>query len=82
MAEVNEPYLVWSNEHTLWWGPGRRGYVERIRDAGHYSREVALAICSGAIVGTAERIGMLPEIPVRLSDAVIITAGMSGERWR
>jgi hypothetical protein len=82
MADDDELYLVWSNEHRRWWGPAQAGYVDRIRDAGRYSRPVALAICAGAVIGTAQRLNMLPEIPVRLSDAVMTVAGMSGEPWR
>jgi hypothetical protein len=82
MPDDDELYLVWSNEHKAWWAGGRAGYVPKVSQAGRYSRAVALTICSGAIVGTSERIGMLPEIPVRASDAVTMVSGMSGEPWR
>jgi hypothetical protein len=72
---VTEPdYLVWSNEHGRWWGPGHRGYVKSMRRAGRYSRAEALAICRGAL-GTAGHLGMLAEIPVRLDDVQEFLAG-------
>jgi len=61
-------YLVWSAEHEAWWGPGGCGYVRRIAEAGRYSHEQALTICTNAIPGTSTRIGALPELPVRLAD--------------
>jgi hypothetical protein len=82
MTDDSERYLVWSCEHRAWWGPGRMAYVKRVSQAGRYSRAVALTIATGAITGTAERLGMLPELPVRESDAVMLVSGMSGEPWR
>lgn len=69
-AAEPETYLIWSNEHFGWWGPLRRGYVSTLSEAGRYSREEALAICTRAIPGTAQRLGMLTEIPVRLTDVL------------
>ena len=67
-------YLVWSNEHRRWWGPGSCGYVKRVSDAGRYSRENAIEICRNAL-GTAGHIGMLAELPVREDDVVEFLAG-------
>ena len=64
----DDGYLVWSNEHGKWWRAQSMGYTRDVKDAGVYSREDAIKICRKAIPGTAGRIGMLPEIPVRLSD--------------
>lgn len=60
-------YLVWSNQHRRWWGPGARGYMANSRDAGRYTREQALRICADAM---PQRRGDEPlyEIPVRLAD--------------
>lgn len=68
-------YLIWSNEHRGWWGPGRRGYVPRVEQAGRYSEAAALDICTDAMPG---RLGDEPlqEIPVRLED---VTAML--RRW-
>lgn len=63
----NDVYLVWSNEHTAWWGPGLNGYTRELAKAGRYSLAAALAICTNAMPGTAARLGMLPELPVRLA---------------
>jgi hypothetical protein len=65
---TDDTYLIWSAEHGAWWGPGRNGYVRRLSDAGHYPRRVAIDICTTAIPGTAETMGALPEMPVRLED--------------
>jgi hypothetical protein len=72
MSEANDEYLIWSHEHGRWWGPGGCGYVSRMSQAGRYSREQALRICVKAVPGTADRMGALPELPVRLVDAETI----------
>lgn len=63
----HEVYLIWSNEHRAWWGPGGRGYGTGLDGAGHYSRDKALAICRTAIPQAAH-VGGIAEIPVRLAD--------------
>ena len=60
-------YLIWSNEHRGWWGPGERGYVKSAAAAGRYDREQALRVCLNAL-GTAGWLGMLAELPVRAED--------------
>jgi hypothetical protein len=67
-------YLVWSTEHCAWWAPGHRGYVRDVAEAGRFPRHLALSICAAAMPGTAQRIGHLPEIPVRLVDAMSVIA--------
>lgn len=61
------PYLIWSNEHVAWWGPGQRGYTRLIEQAGIYSRAQAMEICAtargGWAVGTPP-----PELPVAVAD--------------
>jgi len=69
-----DPYLVWSNEHLAWWGPGQHGYSRGLNDAGRYSRAEAIDICSRAMM-TAVQIGMISEIPVRLVDLRRALAG-------
>jgi hypothetical protein len=64
---MGEDYLIWSNEHRAWWGPGHHGYVRELSRAGRYSRPNALDICRKAL-GTAGHMGMLAEIPVLESD--------------
>lgn len=36
-----EKWLIWSNEHAGWWKPARRGYTEKISEAGRYDFEEA-----------------------------------------
>jgi hypothetical protein len=71
-------YLIWSHEHSAWWGPGGRGYVRRISHAGRYSHSQALTICTAAIPGTSAKLGALPEVPVRLADLELMIAGYKG----
>ena len=71
---VSEAYLIWSHEHGAWWGPGRNGYVLQLCQAGRYSRQAAMEICTRAMPGTSTRIGALPELPVRLADVEALTA--------
>lgn len=70
-------YLIWSNEHGAWWGPGECGYVARTADAGRYSRELALQICTNAMPGRAGR-EPLNEIPVRLEDLQFMLQSFAG----
>jgi hypothetical protein len=74
VAQPDEVYLIWSNEHRRWWGPGERGYVGRVSEAGRYKRDHALAICQRAL-GTAGHMGIFAELPVRLRDVEDFTRG-------
>ena len=76
---MTEPYLIWSHEHGAWWGPGRHGYVQAVADAGRYSHAQAMAICADAMPGNLERLGVLPELPVREADAVALVTSYRGE---
>lgn len=38
-------YLIWSNEHEAWWGPGEYGYTNDYLEAGEYDQGRANAIC-------------------------------------
>lgn len=63
-----DEYLIWSNEHRLWWRANSQGYTRAVNNAGRYSRGEALKICSAARNGwRADE--PPPEIPVRLTDA-------------
>jgi hypothetical protein len=61
-------YLIWSHEHHGWWGPGSCGYPKRLSEAGRYTREQALRICTGAMAGEVRSLGAFPELPVREAD--------------
>ena len=41
-------WLVWSNEHGAWWGPGGCGYTRIIERAGRYGIKEADQICNDA----------------------------------
>ncbi len=41
-----DSWLVWSNEHRLWWCADRRGYTRFIENAGRYTLEEATQICA------------------------------------
>lgn len=67
-ADTDATYLVWSNEHSKWWRAGGFGYCRTLAEAGRYTHTQAMDIAAKAIPGTAQGLGMLPEIPVRLED--------------
>ena len=49
MTDASERiWLIWSNEHRAWWGPGSMGCVGIIEKAGRYSFKDASAICDEA----------------------------------
>lgn len=46
LAALEDPtWLVWSNEHSAWWGPRCRGYYTEIESAGRYTLEEAMKHC-------------------------------------
>lgn len=66
-------WLIWSNEHRRWWGPGEHGYTSDVTKAGRYTEERAKEICDTASNGwhhpnqPPPEIAVPPEaIPVRL----------------
>lgn len=61
-------YLVWSHEQRRWWKQ-TNGYTSHLSLAGRFTRDQALDICQGAMVGTVARIGAMPELMVRAADA-------------
>lgn len=68
MAEESEPpYVIWSDEHRMWWRPNRMGYTIEAPEAGVYPRSEALAICLKARDGWAPG-RPPPEIPVAVAD--------------
>jgi len=67
---MSDTCLIWSNEHSAWWGPDRADYTQQVHRAGKYTRAEALKICVNARDGW--RIGKPPsEIPVRLDDVIV-----------
>ena len=41
-------YVVWSNQHAMWWRANRRGYTPWLEEAGRYTRTEAEAIVTDA----------------------------------
>lgn len=39
-------YLIWSNEHQLWWRANSMGYTSSVDEAGRYERDEAISIAS------------------------------------
>ena len=62
-------YVVWSNEHSAWWGANRAGYYTHLSSAGRYTRDEAIGICRGAR-GGREFNRNPSEVPILLADAV------------
>jgi len=48
MKAENMNWLVWSNEHGMWWSPNRLGYTPRRELAGRFQIEEAIRILSEA----------------------------------
>lgn len=60
-------YLIWSNEHRMWWRPNSAGYTRLFGMAGVYSAEDAIRICARGRDGWASN-EPPSEIPVREAD--------------
>jgi hypothetical protein len=41
-------WVIWSEEHSAWWGPGKHGYTRSLRLAGRYAKMRAEAIVAKA----------------------------------
>lgn len=67
-ASKASKYLIWSNEHRLWWRADRKGYTNDLSSAGRYSRDESISICSGSRDGWGAR-SVPPEVPVLAADA-------------
>ena len=60
-------YLIWSNEHRLWWRPESAGYTRKLAEAGRYTKAEALEICRQGRDGWQDP---PDEVPVREEDAI------------
>lgn len=55
-------FLIWSNEHAMWWRANQRGYTQYIEEAGRYERAEA--------VGIVRRASLDGQLGVRRHDPV------------
>ena len=46
-------FLIWSNQHGMWWRAGKRGYTPYIEEAGRYPQVLAEKIVSAATLDGA-----------------------------
>jgi len=70
-------YLIWSNQHGMWWRPLRRGYTSHLAEAGRYTADEAARIVDDATCGgelTHERVNQLTGETYQELDEVIVPA--------
>ena len=65
-------YLIWSNQHSMWWRPDSKGYTPELAEAGRYSRGEAIEISRGRDFWRAFELPR--EIPVLVEDAAMLAA--------
>ena len=61
-------YVIWSNQHRLWWAPNWCGYTPDLSKAGRYPREEALRISHDMRDGWRNIDKVPNEVPVRVAD--------------
>lgn len=57
-------YLIWSNEHKMWWRPKSAGYTSKPEEAGRYYWEEAKSICTQANIWQTAAGAPPDEVPV------------------
>lgn len=77
MSTDSPDYLVWSNQHGMWWRGGERGYTSVIEEAGRYTKAHAESIvnkatCDGAL--RHERINPVTGLRYESFDEVAVPA--------
>lgn len=65
--------LIWSHEHSAWWGPCSQGYTTNLTLAGIYSREEAIEIVDRATLDWTKAPN---EVVVRLVDVPVAAWGV------
>jgi hypothetical protein len=74
-------YLIWSNEHRMWWRADQRGYTDAIVEAGRYpyneAQQIVLsASANGALLYdrtdpvTGEQYRQAPEVAVLAPECI------------
>ena len=79
---MTNTFLVWSNEHGLWWRANGNGYTSIIEEAGRYNRVKARQIADDASVGgqiKVQRTTLLGEL-VEVPPEVVVPSPESAER--
>ncbi len=74
-------FLIWSNQHGMWWRANERGYTQYIEEAGRYTAERAAAIVDRATLNgklTHRRIDPVTEREYFSLDEVAVVAPESG----
>jgi hypothetical protein len=66
---MKDEYLIWSNEHRLWWRGNGQGYTHRLDEAGIYTRLEAIRRSSTRDQTPGEP---LPELPIRRDDLLSV----------
>jgi hypothetical protein len=79
MTDTQLAYVVWSNEHSCWWGPNHCGYTSKLSAAGRYTRDEALKICRNAR-GGREFNDNPSEVPLLFDDAAVFW-GEDRDEW-
>lgn len=71
-------YLVWSNEHRMWWRANHSGYTEFVEEAGRYSRADAEQVVSKATLDgrlDVPRVDPVTGLPyMRASEVMLLAA--------
>lgn len=48
---MKREWMIWSNEHAMWWGHNSCGYTQSVALAGRYSLAEAMEVCRRASRG-------------------------------
>lgn len=86
-------FLVWSNEHRMWWRASHHGYTDAIEEAGRYARAEAEAIVSQATLDglltyrrrnpvTGEEYSQVAEVMVLAPECLAPEPVASGEQMQ
>jgi hypothetical protein len=81
-------FLIWSNEHRMWWRANERGYTDSIEEAGRYPYEQAAKVVLSASVNgqllydrtdpvTGEQYRQAPEVLVLAPECIDLEGGVT-----
>jgi hypothetical protein len=85
---LDNVFLIWSNEHRMWWRANECGYTDSIEEAGRYpyglaARIVLKASVDGALVYdrtdpmTGEQYRQAPEVLVLAPECIDLGGGVT-----